>query len=208
MNTNLDLPKVNYVLDRIFYINLDRRLERDQNVKSELTKHNLLNIPNMVDRISAVDGSQLDLDTVPNTIITSDGIINAKSKTGRVGISLTPGAIGCALSHRKAWTKIRDDPSIQTALILEDDIQLEKDFVPILKYYLETVKNKYDVLFLGYHPATIKYMQINKMNESELFFQTSKVYGLFGYVVTKNGAKKLLKIFPNKVKPTTVLLID
>lgn len=189
-------------LDHIFYINLSRRPDRDQHVRAELDKHNLLNI---TERISAVDGSTLNLDTIPETIITSQGIVNAKSKTNGVGIPLTPGAIGCALSHRNIWLRIRDDPSIQSALILEDDIDLDKDFLSKLKLYQEEVSannnynhESYDVLFLGYHPATMKYFysNLNTQLNSDMFVTTSKVYGLFGYIVTKSGAKKLLKIFP------------
>lgn len=191
---------MNLGIDRIFYINLDKRPERNHNVRSELNKHNLLNI---TERVPAVDGSQLNLDAIPEMVITSDGIGNAKSNTKCVGISLTPGAIGCAMSHRKIWLKIRDDPSIQSALILEDDIQLDKDFMNKLKYYLNNAR-EYDVIFIGYHPATLKYVHMSDvgnlwsdtLNNHDIFRAASKVYGLFGYIVTKTGATKLLKIFP------------
>jgi GR25 family glycosyltransferase involved in LPS biosynthesis len=100
-------------IDHIFYINLDKRVDRDNNVRSQLNKHNLLGI---TERVSAVNGSTLNLDTIPETIITSKGILDSKSKTNTIGISLTSGAIGCALSHRKIWINIRDDPNIQSAL--------------------------------------------------------------------------------------------
>lgn len=178
-------------IDRIFYINLDRRPDRDKHIRTELSKHNQNKNQTLLDiteRVSAVDGSRLDLDDISKNIITSEGITAAKNKTNMEGISLTPGAIGCAMSHRNIWLRIKNDPNIDNALILEDDIDLDKNFISKLIDY-QNITIPYDILFLGYHPATIKYIQ-NKSNIAK------KVYGLFGYIVTKKGANKLLKIFP------------
>ena len=61
--------------------------------------------------------------------------------------------------------------------------------VNIYKY----APQNFDILFLGYHDTSIKYIYkiINKYIE-----QASSVYGLFGYIVTQSGAKKLLDMFP------------
>jgi hypothetical protein len=86
-----------------------------------------------------------------------------------------------------------------------------EDFINKVNKYLKIAHNRieyksYDVMFLGYHPASIKYIyssvnhNTNKINDNDndndIFVNAAKVYGLFGYIVTKKGAEKLLNIFP------------
>lgn len=188
-------------IDRIFYINLDRRPDRNANVKKQLKDIGLLQI---AERVSAVDGSKLDLRMVKpgnnptvnpmvNPIVTPKGINDALNMTKGLYIPLTRGAIGCAMSHRAIWIRIRDDPMIKSALILEDDIEIDKNFVFKFNMNRRYVPLNYDVLFLGYHPSSIKYFS---KDENAAFVRSNKVYGLFGYIVTKQGAEKLLKMFP------------
>lgn len=177
------------IFSKIFYINLDRRSDRDENVKKLLKQHDLDKI---TERISAVDGSKLNLDTIPETLVTKKGILNAKNKKMRVGVPMTPGAIGCAFSHKKVWEKIVNE-NIDAALILEDDIRMSKHFNKLIKKYSRYLPGSYDVLFFGYHPSSIKY--VNQITPG-IFVRTQKIFGLFGYVVTKKGAEKLLKLFP------------
>lgn len=198
--TQSDVP------DKIFYINLDRRLDRDQNVQQLLNK---FGVQNIAERISAVDGSKLDLDevslknTVLRNIISKQGIIDAKDKTKKTGIPLTPGGIGCAMSHRSAWKRIIDQ-NLESALILEDDIHIDQNFHQKLHQYMRLAKPlMYDVLFIGYHPATIKYISPRSVND--VFVKSPRTYGLFGYVVSKKGAEKLLKIFPIDLQIDTAI---
>lgn len=176
--------------DKIYYINLDRRPDRRKNVE-KLIKY--FELEDITERIPAVDGSKLDLDNIPKNIITPAGIADAKDKNKMVYVLLTPGAIGCAMSHKDGYQKIIDN-NLESALILEDDIRIDKDFHKKLHYLMNKAEElDYDVMFLGYHPSSIKYIreQVN-----DVFVRSSRVYGLFGYVVSRKGAEKLLKLFP------------
>src|SRR5438445_13851154 len=104
------------MFDKIFYINLDRRPDRDKNVKSIISKFKL---QDKIIRVPAIDGSKLNLNTVSKTLITKNGLDDAKNVNQKAGIPLTPGGIGCALSHRTIWKKIFEDDNISCALILE-----------------------------------------------------------------------------------------
>ena len=185
-------------IDKIYYINLDRRPDRNINLGEQLRNSGLVNIS---ERVRAIDGKQLDLNTV-NHIITKPGILDALHGTKNVGIPLTKGAVGCAMSHRSVWIKVRDDPRVNSALILEDDIMIDKDFVHKFNIYQNHIPNNYDILFLGYHPASIK--GISK-NVNDVYVRSKKVYGLFGYIITKHGAKKLLNMFPISYQVDTAL---
>jgi GR25 family glycosyltransferase involved in LPS biosynthesis len=191
------------MFDKIFYINLDRRTDRNNNIKQELKRNGLENDEYEIVRIPAVDGSRLNLNKIPHNLITEKGIneYKNKDKNNKTGIRLTSGAIGCALSHKIVWEKILNE-NIQAALILEDDIHINKNFHHELDTYRKNLPNEiakdYDIIFLGYHPATIKYIYKNTLNDpiNGIYVKASRVYGLFGYIVTKQGAKKLIDIFP------------
>jgi GR25 family glycosyltransferase involved in LPS biosynthesis len=181
------------IFTHIFYINLDRRPDRNTNVQGIMEKYNLKAI-----RISAIDGNELDLDKLTNDLVTKQGITDAKDKMQRVYIPLTKGAIGCALSHREVWRTIINN-DIQNALVLEDDIIFDKKF----HQKLEKLKNKwprgYDIIYLGYHQATNRYIMDNithGVTPNKYFTSSRKVFGTFGYIVSNEGARKLLGIFP------------
>jgi GR25 family glycosyltransferase involved in LPS biosynthesis len=179
------------MFDRIYYINLDRRPDRRDNIE-KLIKHHKLN--DITERVPAVDGSKLNLNNISNTIISKKGIDNANNLTMRTGVPMTPGAIGCALSHRNVWSKIVDN-KINAALIMEDDIKINNNFMNDIEKYSKDLPPSYDIIFIGYHPASIKYVEKSNFLRN-VFLKSKKVYGLFGYVVTLEGAKKLLKLFP------------
>jgi glycosyl transferase family 25 len=187
MNNSYNEPNMP---DMIYYINLDRRPDRKQNIQNLLKYFDLEKI---TERISGVDGSKLDLDNIPKDIITPAGIADAKDKNKMVYVLLTPGGIGCAMSHRNAYKKIIDN-NLSSALILEDDIRIDRDFHKKLHYLMNKAEEfNYDVMFLGYHPSSIKYI---KEQVNDVFVRSSRVYGLFGYVVSNAGAKKLLDLYP------------
>lgn len=175
------------IFDKIIYINLDRRPDRNLNVIEQLKK---VGLENITERFSAIDGKKLDLDNYDTNIITPRGIEFAK-KSEIIYTHLTLGAIGCAESHRTIYQKIIDE-NINSCLILEDDITFDDKFNEKLKYIENDIKvnnkinNNYDLFFLGFHPGTTY--------DESMRYKT--VYGLFGYIVTKSGAKKLLNLFP------------
>lgn len=180
------------MIDKIFYINLDRRIDRNINVRSQLTNSGLTNLP--IERVSAVDGSKLDRSKL-ESIVKKESLDN---KNKIYGVSLTLGAIGCAMSHRAVWKAINSS-TISSALILEDDIEIDERIIEKLQSYEKYIPD-FDVLFLGYHPATLKYLNSsNNVNDVVIELakhDKSRIYGLFGYVVSKKGASKLLKLFP------------
>ena len=176
------------LFDKIIYINLDRRPDRNNNVIEQLNKLNLLPIS---ERFSAIDGKTLNIDNIDRKIITQNGINNAK-KSDILYTHLTPGAIGCAMSHQAIYKKIVNE-NINRCLILEDDITFIEDFQNKLNNLEKEITDDFDLFFLGYHRVS-QYDTINFISKNIHKFIT--IYGLFGYIVTKKGAQKLLEIFP------------
>jgi len=180
------------LFDKIIYINLERRKDRLVHMKNLLDKYNL---QSMSERLNAIDGRKLNLDKIDKNIITPNGINDATSAKKMYTV-LTKGAIGLIMSQRSIYKKIIDE-NINACLILEDDIRFNAidnlDLITRLNELEKNINFDYDLLFLGYSPSTLKYPH---ENINDYFYKLSRVYGLFGYIVTNKGAKKLLDMFP------------
>lgn len=174
------------MFDKILYINLARRPDRNQNAITQLKKVNLLD---KAERIDAVDGKQLDIASLSSDLITDHGRTYALSNRYIKSERLTPGAIGCALSHLRAYQKIIND-KIPVTLILEDDVTCVDDFNDKMKLYMQYIPDDFDIVYLGYHFCRMG-SRINKY-----FSRTKKVSGTFGYIVSNKGAVRLAAIFP------------
>jgi len=173
---------------KILYINLDRRPERDDHINNQLKK---INWKGPIERISAVDGKYLNLESVKHLIGTHalSEALDTTPKDFAPGSYMTRGAIGCALSHRDAYINILKG-NHDKVLILEDDVVLDDNFNDKLEEYMNNMPD-YDVLYLGYHesksPVPINYA-VAKPN--------GVVFGTYGMVIDKKAVPTLLKLFP------------
>ncbi|WP_443743135.1 glycosyltransferase family 25 protein [Sutterella sp.] len=95
-------------------INLDRSPERWESVRNQFDQ---LNLP--ITRISGVDGRQLSTETLRNIQMP----LKDKWEFPRL---LSPGEVGCYLSHIKCWELLAKSKE-SWALIIEDDIQISPE---------------------------------------------------------------------------------
>lgn len=93
-----------------YLINLDSSVERLQQADAELRKHNI-----EYERISAVDGRQLDVKTYSNY-----DSVQANKLMGR---DLLGGEIGCYLSHLRCIERFLASES-DYVVVLEDDLEI------------------------------------------------------------------------------------
>ena len=161
-------------------VNLERRLDRKQNVIEKLQKENIFDY----EFIKAVDGKTLKSSNELYKMFKKNDFGSRRS------------FIGCALSHINLWKKLLQDNNNNYYLILEDDITLCQN----IKKKINDVQSKItniDILFLGYHMYKNK-RDINVYDvESEnytihLLNKPLYIGGLFSYFITKPGAKKML----------------
>jgi len=195
------------LFDKILYINLNRRPDRRKNIEDQLKK---IKLSNIAKRIEAVDGKNINLNKIPNNIITQEGIQNAK-KGDKIYINLTVGAIGCALSHLLCYQHIINN-KIEKCLILEDDVLIDADILSKIKLMEDNKKipPDFDILFLGcdsyqYYFNYLLYISspalyiIKKNTYDNEFKKVGRFSGLYGYILTLNGAKKIMNkngLFP------------
>ena len=91
------------LFDKILYINLSRRPDRNEHISKSL---DYLNLFSNSERVDAVDGKELIKEDISTNLITEEGINDAYNQEQVVYEPLTEGGIGCALSHMKIYKKI------------------------------------------------------------------------------------------------------
>ncbi len=113
---------------------------------------------------------------------------------------IKPGAFACFLSHQRVWAAIADGKQ-DYAIIAEDDSAPSADFVKLWKKY-KPLTNKFDLVFLNNRIASwIKKSNENMLDAVESFRQAEmrhelnfRAPGADGYLITKKGAEKLLRL--------------
>lgn len=117
------LPKNNMdYFDKIYCINLDSRKNRWDRAKEEFKKNNI-----SVERISAIEGSKLNLEFPPE---------------------IKEGAVGCSLSHLYTM-KMAKQLNLNNYLVLEDDVKFIENFSEIFPHIIDQVPKDWDMIYLG-----------------------------------------------------------
>ena len=110
------------------------------------------------------------------------------------GITLTRGAVGCALSHLEAWDRAAKSDGL--TVILEDDIELHN--LHTLQARLKDVPGDWDVLYLGSGqyvkapPRTARQRQAARRGVHPV----QHAYQFIGYMVHPRSAAKLRAVLP------------
>lgn len=131
------MKTLNDYFEKIYCINLDKRIDRWNQAKEEFDK-NKLNI----ERVSGIDGSSLNLE-FPEEI--------------------KEGAVGCALSHLFTL-KIAKQNNLNSFLLLEDDIVFSDNMNEKFFKILDQVPSDWDMLYLGgqhFHGMNLKQIDEN-----------------------------------------------
>lgn len=177
------------MINKVYYINLDKRVDRNIHVNHELKK---LNFKGNIERVPAVDGKILNINTISSSLLTDEGKYDTLDSKAPLYYKLTRGSVGCAFSHLNVYNKIIDELSDnEYALILEDDIYIDNDFTIKLNKYIENIPS-FDILFLGYHSIN----PIEDNNNNNIYGKPKKLWGLFSYIINKKAATVIKDIFP------------
>lgn len=173
-------------------INLARRNDRWQRIYKHLHANSRLQ-PYTIERLEAIDGRQsLDLaHMVVNGSLRQRAFESVMSTRRRIwGQELTLGAVGCLLSHAKAWERaLHMNASI---LVLEDDVELSSPgFEALFPRVLNELPTNFGLLYLG--DMAKDYDTIHKTAYSENLVRISRpLWGTYAYVVSPLAARRLL----------------
>jgi glycosyl transferase family 25 len=124
--------------DRVFIISLRRSEERRRHMARQMEAFRVNNYV----FVDAVDGRLLDLDGMKRS-----GELVLNSWTGHF---LTPGEVGCLLSHIAVWRIIVEE-GLATALILEDDAHFRRNADAYLAEVLAEAPQDWDIIHFHSH---------------------------------------------------------
>lgn len=174
---------------KAFVLNLERHTERRKAIEKQLKAREI-----EFEILSGVDGQCLSADTLNS--------VYSPSKTQSfLGRQLTNGEIGCVLSHCMALRRVVSD-NLSAALILEDDAFIS----PMVKSITDSLDasiwlGDFDVCLLT-HVAKYSEWNSRKIPEMDYFLVPAiDAYLGSGYVVTNQGARKIIEYFSKIYHP-------
>lgn len=177
---------MNELFDTIYVINLESNVDRLKSFDSMMKKFNW-----NYQRHLAIDGKKI-----------TENLNRLKEKYIRKFSLLSPGEIGCLLSHVLLWEEVANNPSKKRILIFEDDARTYaegKTIENILLNFYSYLKShsilEPEMLYLG--KALDDCLSYEKVWEN--IYKTKHPLCLHAYIINKHGAQKLLKLTPYNV---------
>lgn len=180
---------------QVYVISLKDSIDRQKSITTQCERLGIKPI-----FIDAVNGKNLS-----NSEISQ--YCNQEKAKKLYGRELLLGEIGCALSHKRIYQKIVDE-NIPYAVILEDDATLEKDFSIVVKKIM-TVSLSWELILLGHYKSNLKSLKSpislwrkHRLNSKFILGRLVDFgFGTHGYMITLEGAKKLLSELKSIYKP-------
>lgn len=185
--------------NEVFMINLQRRVDRRQRMMRALTEQEI-----DCKIIPAVDGKALNV-----TEIHGMGIHMLPGYSDPYhGRPLTKGELGCFLSHYNIWKEIVDR-GLETSLVIEDDLRFEIFFKRRLRNLMNEVEREqldWDLIYIGRKRMQVDHPEKAVPNIHNLV-EADYSYWTLGYMLSLQGAKKLLSVEPlSKMMPVDEFL--
>jgi glycosyl transferase family 25 len=165
---------------KVYVVNLKKDKNRKKHIINELKKQRIKNY----EIIDAVNGNVLPLKELRSKTYKN------KYNNNPWNIQMSPGQIGCALSHIKIY-KLFIKTKFKVALILEDDAIFINDFKNNLKkLIIDDFKSKKQITLLSelkefYHRPINKRVGYELVNVTNAFFTHA-------YFINKNAAKSII----------------
>lgn len=166
---------------KIFYINLDRDVERRNSMERQLSLHGLT-----YERIPALYGQDMSKEELEKCYSSRQALRHQSRE-------LSFAEIGCAMSHIYAYQRIVEQV-VPYALILEDDVIIPNGFDDVINVLAHLVRaDRPEVLLLS--PAHADLKQSGEIRTSGNYQAATFVYGYYAssYIVTRLAAQSLLK---------------
>ncbi len=201
-------------IEKIYVINLDREQDRWSRVKRELRRirdrfgDDLLGL---TERHAAVDARSIpqdlpkDADVDPFYTLADQLFVEPQPRTLptrfelEAPIRMSSAEVAVAKSHIEVWRRIAQGTQEQV-LILEDDIWFHPSFARHLDQAWNDISvtggnhDGFDVLYVSYMEAA--HGAPKSFISSHVFRPVRGLWYLSGYILSKKGAEKLLRLLP------------
>ena len=164
---------LNDFFDKIYVITLRRATERHRHIQKELA-----GLP--FELFFGVDKQELDIQELKERGIYDEPLA---IRHHRYTKPLLPGMIGCSWSHRNVYEDIIQN-KYRSALILEDDVIIDKSSMHLLPSVLSQVPAHWELLYFGY----ARHEQKQVFPFKKLIYSFQRLFGKhkFSYRTIKN----------------------
>lgn len=201
-------------IERIYVINLDRQLARWAEMEQEL-RHVLdwstVELWNLTERYAAVDANHFmqeplkDADIDPIYTLGDQLFVEPQPLTLPTRLELNSPIqmsrpeIAVARSHINVWQQVAASKH-SYVLILEDDVWFQPGFARHLDQAWSEIEtggettSMFDILYLSY--KEVKHGAQKTFLSSNVFRPVRGLWYLSGYVLSRDGARKLLQLLP------------
>ncbi|XP_061605177.1 procollagen galactosyltransferase 1 [Phyllopteryx taeniolatus] len=176
--------------DEVFMINLRRRSDRRERMLRALYEQEI-----DCKITEAVDGKALNISDVQAMGIHMLPGYNDPYH----GRPLTKGELGCFLSHYNIWNEIVER-DLLTSLVIEDDLRFEVFFKRRLMYLMSEIEDEgldWDLIYIGRKRMQVERSEKAVANVHNLV-EADYSYWTLGYMISLQGAEKLLRAEPLK----------
>lgn len=173
-----DKKKYNVPELEFYFLTMVNNESRLKNVYKQMNTHNI-----KTKVFHAVNGVDINMDE-----LVKKGYFNKNLEMKR------PGEWGCALSHVLLWEYMikRNKPYM---IVVEDDTDLNPNFHIKIKNFMDNVPKDFDICQIHHHKAQehLTFHPKYKTNNKYILSGFPQ-YGTVCYVVSLEGAKKLVKL--------------
>lgn len=196
---------------KTFVINLDRREDRYARFLRTFESFGLNH-----ERFSGVDGKNLI--NLGNLSEFEKILLQKLSSNQRNPKNQVPGLFGCWLSHYYLWSKLTFDEFNDFYVIFEDDVYITGDFEERYEQILSVLTPDFDIYYLGgryresFLPKNMNKWRTTRLGEVYFYHSEDKKAldydhdrGLFSYVVTKSGARKMVNLLHEMLEGDSVI---
>ncbi|KZC04706.1 PREDICTED: glycosyltransferase 25 family member [Dufourea novaeangliae] len=176
-------------VDNVYMINLLRRPERRSRMHRLFKELGI-----RAQTVDAVDGRTL------NPSILNDMGVEMMPEYADPYHSrpMTMGEVGCFLSHYIIWNEVIEG-GYENVIILEDDVRFEPFFRQKVNYVLNELSSlqvEWDLVYLG-RKRLVESAE-SPIDGSKYLIRAAYSYWTLGYILSRNGAKRLVEAKPLK----------
>jgi GR25 family glycosyltransferase involved in LPS biosynthesis len=182
VNSNSTLSLAAYV------INLDRNRERLARIAAEYSSSDVARRRVPLRRVAAVDAAHLDIERYVTGKAWAQ--LRETQETGERlrHHDLTPGAVGCFLSHVTVMRMLLADEVHDAYFILEDDAVIPTRLADDLFKAIAATPEGWDVLLLGHH----QYAVFDEARSTPSHKRVLAFWGTHALIINKAGARKIV----------------
>lgn len=144
-----------------------------------------------VKKLPAVDAKTFDAVTHPGISLGTAHNIRFKTRRSHYEIDAA-GAIGCSLSHFKAWEQLRES-SAPALIVFEDDAPIMPDFKPRLAQILRELPPGWDMVQFQLTIWDKGVTGCKPIPGQEPWQLCDALMGSYAYMISQDGARKMLE---------------